>query len=47
MEDTDDKDLYLRYLISKKQRLQEKKNKLEEESIKLTLQVEKIKEKYQ
>lgn len=43
MEETDDKDLYLRYLINKKQKLQEKKNKLEEKSIELMLQ----KEKYQ
>ena len=43
MEDTDDRDLYLRYLINKKQRLLERKNELEAKSIELMLQEEKIK----
>lgn len=43
MEDIEDKDLYLRYLMDKKQRLQQQKSNLEQEFIELMLQEEKIK----
>ncbi len=43
MEETEDRDLYLRYLMCKKQRLEEQKKVLEQRSIELMLQEEKIK----
>lgn len=42
MEETEDRDLYLRYLMHKKQKLEERKQELENESIDLMLQEEKI-----
>ncbi len=46
MEETKDKDLYLRYLIHKKQRLEAKKQELESEYTKLIIQEETQKKKF-
>lgn len=43
MEETEDRDLYLRYLICKKKRLEERKCELEKTAIELMLQEEKMK----